>query len=61
MTEFELQVDKQIQAWHKQGATWPWQSVANKSWEDMYDEERQIVAELYWKVYQMPHWKEMLS
>ena len=55
MTEFELQVDKEIQTWHKSGATWPWQSVANKSWEDMYSEERQIVAELYWKVYKMLH------
>ncbi len=53
MTAFEIQVDKQIQAWHGlEKDSWTWDHcwiLEDKQWKDMCPEEQQLVAEAYWK------------
>ena len=53
MTAFEIQVDKQIQAWPGlEKDRWTWDHcwiLEDKHWKDMCPEEQQLVAEAYWK------------
>jgi hypothetical protein len=54
MTDFEIEIDNEIQAWHKSGKHRLWRvfdqwTLEDKQWGDMYPEEQQRVAELFWQ------------
>jgi hypothetical protein len=53
MSEWEKTVDQEIKKWYKtidKTCLYPWRSMFNNTdWEHLYDEEKQRVAELFWK------------